>query len=84
LFLFFKKEILPSLMTSSSATLPIAEALPALLAALEARSNAVLVAPPGAGKTTTVPLALLAAPWRGDGSKIVMLEPRRLAARAAG
>jgi ATP-dependent helicase HrpB len=42
----------------------------------------VLVAPPGAGKTTRVPLALLSAPWRGDG-RIVMLEPRRLAARAA-
>ena len=49
---------------------------------LAARSNAVLVAPPGAGKTTLVPLALLDAPWLGDG-KIVMLEPRRLAARAA-
>ncbi len=63
-------------------TLPVDEALPELLAALEARSNAVLVAPPGAGKTTRVPLALLDAPWRGDG-RIVMLEPRRLAARAA-
>jgi len=62
--------------------LPIAEALPALLAALAAHPNAVLVAPPGAGKTTTVPLALLDAPWRAGG-KIVMLEPRRLAARAA-
>ena len=41
-----------------------------------------LVAPPGAGKTTLVPLALLDAPWRGDG-RIVMLEPRRLATRAA-
>ncbi len=62
--------------------LPVAEAIPALLASLEARPNAILVAPPGAGKTTTVPLALLAAPWRGD-ARIVMLEPRRLAARAA-
>ncbi|WP_414693121.1 ATP-dependent helicase HrpB, partial [Pelagibacterium sp.] len=50
--------------------------------ALEAGPNAVLVAPPGAGKTTRVPLALLDAPWRGDG-RIIMLEPRRLAARAA-
>ena len=41
-----------------------------------------LVAPPGAGKTTRVPLALLGAPWRGDG-RIIVLEPRRLAARAA-
>ncbi|GLK66478.1 ATP-dependent helicase [Hansschlegelia plantiphila] len=48
-----------------------------------ARANAAtLVAPPGAGKTTRVPLALLDAPWRGD-SKILVLEPRRLAARAA-
>lgn len=63
------------------ADLPIVEALPRLLAALE-RRNAILVAPPGAGKTTCVPLALLGAAWRGDG-KILMLEPRRLAARAA-
>jgi ATP-dependent helicase HrpB len=62
--------------------LPIEAALPDLLAALERAPNAVLVAPPGAGKTTRVPLALLAAPWRGDG-RVVMLEPRRLAARAA-
>ncbi|MCC7284360.1 MAG: ATP-dependent helicase HrpB, partial [Acetobacteraceae bacterium] len=56
--------------------------LPALTAALAAGRNAVLVAPPGAGKTTLAPLSLLDAPWRGDG-RIVMLEPRRLAARAA-
>lgn len=62
--------------------LPIDEALPRLTAALEAGPYAVLVAPPGAGKTTRVPLALLDAAWRGDG-RIVMLEPRRLAARAA-
>ncbi|MDB5538568.1 MAG: HrpB [Devosia sp.] len=62
--------------------LPIDEALPRLTAALEAGPYAVLVAPPGAGKTTRVPLALLEAGWRGDG-RIVMLEPRRLAARAA-
>ncbi len=62
--------------------LPVNEALPALLAALEQRSNAVLVAPPGAGKTTIVPLALLDAAWRGD-RRILVLEPRRLAARAA-
>jgi ATP-dependent helicase HrpB len=62
--------------------LPVAEAMPALLAALAAHPNAVLVAPPGAGKTTLVPLALLDAPWR-DGGRILMLEPRRLAARAA-
>jgi ATP-dependent helicase HrpB len=62
--------------------LPIEAALPDLVAALAARPNAVLVAPPGAGKTTRVPLALLGAQWRGDG-RVVMLEPRRLAARAA-
>jgi len=62
--------------------LPVDACLPALLQSLEATPNAVLVAPPGAGKTTAVPLALLAAPWRGDG-RIVMLEPRRLATRAA-
>ena len=62
--------------------LPVAECLPRLLAVLGAQSNAVLVAPPGAGKTTTVPLALLgAAPM--DRGRILMLEPRRLAARAA-
>ncbi len=68
--------------TWRSPPLPIDAALPELLAALEAGSNAVLVAEPGAGKTTRVPLALLDAPWRGDG-RILLLEPRRLAARAA-
>ncbi|GAA4376674.1 ATP-dependent helicase HrpB [Hymenobacter koreensis] len=62
--------------------LPICAALPELLAALETGNRAVLQAPPGAGKTTVVPLALLDAPWRADG-KILVLEPRRLAARAA-
>jgi ATP-dependent helicase HrpB len=62
--------------------LPIHDALPTLHAALAARTSAVLVAPPGAGKSTGVPLALLEAPWLAGG-KIVMLEPRRLAARAA-
>ncbi|MFN3596170.1 MAG: ATP-dependent helicase HrpB [Rubricoccaceae bacterium] len=77
-----------------SAALPVEAALPALRAALAAHPSAVLVAPPGAGKTTRVPLALLeaasatpsatpsAAPWLGAG-RIVLLEPRRLAARAA-
>lgn len=62
--------------------LPVSAALPALLDALGAQANAVLVAPPGAGKTTLVPLALLDQPWRKDGT-ILLLEPRRLAARAA-
>ena len=67
---------------ASDFALPVADALPALHSALNAGRNAVLVAPPGAGKTTLVPLALLDAPWRGDG-RILMLEPRRLATRAA-
>jgi ATP-dependent helicase HrpB len=62
--------------------LPIDAALPELNAALAVHSAAVLVAPPGAGKTTGVPLALLTAGWRGDG-RILMQEPRRIAARAA-
>ncbi len=62
--------------------LPIDEVLPALKAALDAHGAAVLTAPPGAGKTTRVPLALLSAPWL-QGRKIILLEPRRLAARAA-
>lgn len=62
--------------------LPIHEALPALKATLGLGNAAVLVAPPGAGKTTVVPLELLGEPWRGDG-RIIVLEPRRLAARAA-
>lgn len=62
--------------------LPIEPALAPLQAALSAHANAVLVAPPGAGKTTRVPLALLDEPWLG-GARILMLEPRRLAARAA-
>ena len=62
--------------------LPIDEALPALRQALLSRDEAVLEAPPGAGKTTRVPLALLGEPWLA-GQSILMLEPRRLAARAA-
>ncbi len=62
--------------------LPVAEALPALLAALRGGANAVLIAPPGAGKTTLVPLVLRDEPWAAGG-KILVLEPRRVAARAA-
>jgi ATP-dependent helicase HrpB len=65
-----------------TAALPIHAVLPELTAALETSNVAVLAAPPGAGKTTVVPLALLEAPWRGDG-RVLVLEPRRLAARAA-
>jgi ATP-dependent RNA helicase HrpB len=61
--------------------LPIDEALGPLAAALRAGGNAVVVAPPGAGKSTVVPLALLEEPW-ARGKRIVMLEPRRLATRA--
>ena len=63
-------------------SLPIDEVLPALREALATRHEAVLEAPPGAGKTTRVPLALLNEAWL-DGQTILMLEPRRLAARAA-
>lgn len=66
----------------ASIPLPIDDAIPALREALRARTVAVLEAPPGAGKTTRVPLALLEEPWL-EGQKLVILEPRRLAARAA-
>lgn len=62
--------------------LPIDAVLDDLSRTLEAHSAAVLVAPPGAGKTTRVPLALLDAPW-AKGKKIIVLEPRRIAARAS-
>jgi ATP-dependent helicase HrpB len=61
--------------------LPIDASLPALRVSLASSSSAVLQAPPGAGKSTVVPLALLAEPW-ARGKRILMLEPRRLAARA--
>ncbi|WP_188397258.1 ATP-dependent helicase HrpB [Sporomusa sp. GT1] len=63
-------------------TLPIEEILPELKAVLSLPGNAVLVAPPGSGKTTRIPLALLNEPWL-KGRRILLLEPRRLAARAA-
>jgi ATP-dependent helicase HrpB len=69
-----------------SSPLPIDAALPELTAALRANNAAVLVAPPGAGKTTRVPLVLAAEPWAKRSEKpgrILVLEPRRLAARAA-
>jgi ATP-dependent helicase HrpB len=64
------------------AFLPIDDVLPALRSALAAHASAVLVAPPGAGKTTRAPLALLDEPW-AKGKRLILLEPRRLAARAA-
>ncbi|MGE0238644.1 MAG: ATP-dependent helicase HrpB, partial [Parvibaculaceae bacterium] len=69
-------------MTHTMSDLPITPILPSLANALAGHANVILAAEPGAGKTTRVPLALLAEPWL-EGRKIVMLEPRRLAARAA-
>jgi ATP-dependent helicase HrpB len=65
-----------------SSVLPVDEAIPQLTAALRHGNSAVLQAPPGAGKTTRIPLALLEEPWL-KGKRILMLEPRRLAARSA-
>lgn len=69
-------------MSPPASPLPVDETLPDLKAALAHRSNAVLQAPPGAGKTTRVPPALLNEPWL-QGKRIIMLEPRRIAVRAA-
>src|SRR5690606_17148535 len=63
-------------------TFPIHAVLPDVLRSLAAHPRLVLEAPPGAGKTTRVPPALRGADWLGD-RRIVMLEPRRIAARAA-
>ncbi|MGP8191754.1 MAG: ATP-dependent helicase HrpB [Methylovirgula sp.] len=71
-----------SSMRSFIPQLPIAAVVPQIRAALATGTSAVLMAPPGAGKTTWVPLALLDETWAA-GAKIVLLEPRRLAARAA-
>ncbi|WP_215766768.1 ATP-dependent helicase HrpB [Gluconobacter cerinus] len=65
-----------------SPDLPVAAVLPDLLKTLEQQPNAVLVAPPGAGKTTLTPLALLEASWLA-GQKIILVEPRRVAVRGA-
>src|SRR5690349_18730788 len=62
--------------------LPIEDVLVSVCRTLEAGPNALLTAPPGAGKTTRIPLALLNEPWL-SGKKLLLLEPRRLAARAA-
>ncbi|MBN8970266.1 MAG: ATP-dependent helicase HrpB [Rhizobiales bacterium] len=68
--------------TTFTTPLPIDAVLGELTQTLARGNTAVLVAPPGAGKTTRVPLALLDAPWAKD-KKIIVLEPRRIAARAA-
>jgi ATP-dependent RNA helicase HrpB len=72
----------PQLPQSFDTPLPIDAVLDDLARTLERNNAAVLVAPPGAGKTTRVPLALLDAPW-ARGKKIIVLEPRRIAARAS-
>ena len=72
----------PSARLAGFPDLPVVPVLDELGGALSDHKAAVLVAPPGAGKTTLVPLALLDADWRGD-RKIIVLEPRRLAARSA-
>ena len=69
-------------MQSARPALPIDDILPRLRVTLRAGTAAVVVAPPGAGKTTRLPLALLDEAWAGAG-KIILIEPRRLAARAA-
>jgi len=69
-------------MHDANPALPIDTVIPQLAATLSEHPFAILVAAPGAGKTTRVPLALLEADWRNDG-RIIMLEPRRIAARAA-
>lgn len=72
----------PPLALRNAPPLPIDAVRPDVEAALAATGVAVVIAAPGAGKTTRLPLALLDAAWRGDG-RILVLEPRRLAARAA-
>ena len=74
----------PGLMMAHefAAGLPIEPVLPQIAAALDESPNLVLEAPPGAGKTTTVPLALLDSDWAAEG-QIIVLEPRRVAARGA-
>src|SRR5271154_1496695 len=69
-------------MASPLIPLPIDGVLGVLRSTLAEHSSAVLVAPPGAGKTTRAPLALLDEPW-AEGKRLILLEPRRLAARAA-
>ena len=71
-------------MSEAASSLPIGEVLADVVGNLEAGVSLVLSAPPGAGKTTVVPLALLArASWLAQGGRVILLEPRRLAAKAA-
>src|ERR1700744_3141975 len=70
------------ILRSFDTPLPIDAVLDDLARTLERNNAAVLVAPPGAGKTTRVPLSLLDAPWAAN-KKIIVLEPRRIAARAS-
>ncbi|MGQ2950881.1 MAG: ATP-dependent helicase HrpB [Agrobacterium sp.] len=72
----------PTPIKTDLPALPVSDVLGDIADALAGAKRAVLSAPPGAGKTTLVPLHLLRQEWRGDG-KIILLEPRRLAARAA-
>src|SRR5271154_3436956 len=72
----------PELLGPPATGLPVEGALPELGDALAGGGAAVLVAEPGAGKTTLVPLRLLGLPWL-RGGRIIVLEPRRVAARAA-
>lgn len=72
----------PSAILNQLPDLPVSEALPALRLALADAGRAVLASPPGSGKTTLVPLRLLDEPWL-KGKRILILEPRRVAARAA-
>ena len=74
--------VAPSASTFAPIDLPIEPVIPAIRAALHRSTALVLQAPPGAGKTTRVPLALLEEPWLA-GRTLLLLEPRRLAARAA-
>lgn len=66
----------------NASELPIHSIIPELVRTLAENTQCILEAPPGAGKTTVVPLAFIGAPWL-EGKKIIMLEPRRIAAKAA-
>lgn len=73
----------PAIRTAALDALPVREAVPALVSALEDRGAAVLCAPPGTGKTTLVPLVLAGLVGAGEARRVLVAEPRRIAARAA-